>query len=111
MPLYWPHPNALVAIESFLICATTCSGLLVACRSLWALSALGWIYAPFDILVLAKLELNGGRTEYFVLCGLGVPSLRLLWGAVRNQQLYILRMYCKTSIFFKFPIVLYNHMT
>ena len=35
-----------------------------------------------------------------MLCGLGVPSLRLLWGAVQNRQLYIVRMYCKTFIFF-----------
>ena len=39
-----------------------------------------------------------------MLCGLGVPSLRSLWGAVRNQQLYILRMYCKGWISFNFSI-------
>ena len=37
-----------------------------------------------------------------MLGGLGVPSLRSLWGAVRNQQLYILRMYCKGCISFNF---------
>ena len=37
-----------------------------------------------------------------MLCGLGVPSLRSLWGAVRNRQLYILRMYCKSCISFNF---------
>ena len=39
-----------------------------------------------------------------MLCGLGVPSLRSLWGAVRNRQLYILRMYCKGWISFNFSI-------
>ena len=42
--------------------------------------------------------------KYYVLCGLGVPSLRSLWGAVRNRQLYILRMYCKGCISFNFSI-------
>ena len=32
---------------------------------------------------------------YFVLCGLNVPSLRLLWG---DPQLYILRACCKSGI-------------
>ena len=41
-------------------------------------------------------------------CGLGVPSLRSLWGAVRNRQLYILLMYCKSCISFNFSIVFYN---
>ena len=40
--------------------------------------------------------------EYYVLCGLGVPSLRSLSGAVQNRQLYILRMYCKSCISFNF---------
>ena len=35
-----------------------------------------------------------------MLCGLGVPSLRSFWDAVRNRQLYILRMYCRSSISF-----------
>ena len=39
-----------------------------------------------------------------MLCGLGVPSLRSLWGAVQNRQLYILRMYCKGWISFNFSI-------
>ena len=39
-----------------------------------------------------------------MLCGLGVPSLRSLWGAVRNRQLYTLRMYCKGWISFNFSI-------
>ena len=39
-----------------------------------------------------------------MLCGLSVPSLRLLWGAVRNRQLYILRMYCTGCISFNFSI-------
>ena len=43
-----------------------------------------------------------------MLCGLGVPSLRSLWGAVRNRQLYILRMYCKGWISFNFSIFFYN---
>ena len=46
----------------------------------------------------------GGHAEYYVLCGLGVPSLRSLWGAVRNRQLYILRMYCKGCMSFNFSI-------
>ena len=39
-----------------------------------------------------------------MLCGLRVPSLRSLWGAVRNRRLYILRMYCKGCISFNFSI-------
>ena len=39
-------------------------------------------------------------------CGLSVPSLR--WGAVRNRQLYILRMYCKSCISFNFSFFFYN---
>ena len=39
-----------------------------------------------------------------MLCGPGVPSLRSLWGAIRNWQLYILRMYCKGCKFFNFSI-------
>ena len=39
-----------------------------------------------------------------MLCGLGVPLLRSLWGAVRNRQLYILRMYYKGWISFNFSI-------
>ena len=39
-----------------------------------------------------------------MLCGPGVPSLRSLWGAIRNRQLYILRMYCKGWISFNFSI-------
>ena len=41
-----------------------------------------------------------------MLYGLGVPLLRSLWGAVRNWQLYILRMYCKSCISFSFSIFL-----
>ena len=37
-----------------------------------------------------------------MLCGLGVPSLRSLWGAVLNRQLYILRMCCKRCNSFNF---------
>ena len=51
--------------------------------------------------MLANSQLIGGHTEYNVLCGLGVPSLRSLWGAVRNR-LYILRTYCKSCISFNF---------
>ena len=54
--------------------------------------------------MLAESQLIGGHAEYYVLCGLGVPSLRSLWGAVRNRQLYILRMYCKGWISFNFSI-------
>ena len=36
--------------------------------------------------------------EDLVLCGLGVPLLRLLWSAIQNRQLYILRTYCKSGI-------------
>ena len=46
-----------------------------------------------------------------MLCGLGVPSLRSLWGAVRNHQLYILRMYCKGCISFNFSIFFIIYMT
>ena len=46
-----------------------------------------------------------------MLCGLGVPSLRSLWGAVRNRQLYILRMYCKGCISFSFSIFFIIYMT
>ena len=31
------------------------------------------------------------------------PSLRSLWGAAGNRQLYILHKHCKTCIFFQFP--------
>ena len=54
--------------------------------------------------MLAESQLIGGRTEYYVLCGPGVPSLRLLWGAIRNRQLYILHIYCKGWISFNFSI-------
>ena len=47
-------------------------------------------------------QLIGDHTEYLLLCGLGVPSVRSLWGAVRNPQLYILRTYCKSCISFNF---------
>ena len=43
-----------------------------------------------------------------MLCGLGVPALRSLWGAVQNRYLYILRMYCKSCISFNFLILIYN---
>ena len=36
--------------------------------------------------------------------GLGVPSLRLLWGALQNRQLYILHMDCKSCISLSFSI-------
>ena len=39
-----------------------------------------------------------------MLCGPSVSSLRSLWGAIRNRQLYMLRMYCKGCIFFNFSI-------
>ena len=55
---------------------------------------------------LTESQLIGGHTEYYVHCGLNVPSLRSLWGAVRNRQLYILRMYCKSCISFNFSIFL-----
>ena len=55
-------------------------------------------------LVLAESQLIGGHTEYLVLCGLDVPSLRLLWGAIWNRQLYILCRYYKSCILFKFSI-------
>ena len=52
------------------------------------------------------------HTEYLVFCGLGVPSLRLLWGAVRNRQWYILCAYCKSCIFFSnIRICFTNYMT
>ena len=54
--------------------------------------------------MLAESQLIGGHTEYYVLCEPGVPSLRSLWGAIRNRQLYILHMYCKGCISFKFSI-------
>ena len=44
MLLYWRHPTVLVATESVSICATACSGLRIACRSLQALSASEWIF-------------------------------------------------------------------
>ena len=44
-------------------------------------------------------------------CGLGILSLRLLWGAVRNWQLYILRMYCKGCISFNFSFFLIIYTT
>ena len=44
-----------------------------------------------------------------MLCGLGVPSLRSLCGAVRNRQLYILRMYCKGCISHNFSIFFIIH--
>ena len=59
-----------------------------------------------NCVILAESQLIGGHTEYYVLCGLGVPSLRSLWGAVRNRQLYILRMYCKGCISFIFQFFL-----
>ena len=61
--------------------------------------------------MLAESQLIGGHTEYYVLCGLGVPLLRSLWGAVWNRQLYILRMYCKGCISFKFSIFLIIYTT
>ena len=54
--------------------------------------------------MLAESQLIGRHAEYYVLCGPGVPSLRSLWGAIRNRQLYILRMYCKGCISFNFSI-------
>ena len=80
MLLHWPHPSALVVTESIAICTTACSGLCIASRSLRALSASQWIS--------------------LVLGGLSIPSLRSLWGAVRNWQLYILRTCCKSCFFF-----------
>ena len=53
----------------------------------------------FDSVILAESQPIGGHTEYLVLCGLGVPSLRSLWGVVWNRQLYILRTCCKSCIF------------
>ena len=48
-----------------------------------------------------------------VLCALWTrrPSLTSLWGAVRNRQLYILRMYCKGCISFNFSICLIIYTT
>ena len=46
-----------------------------------------------------------------MLCGLGVPLLRSLWGAIRNRQLYILRMYCKVCISFNFSILFIIYTT
>ena len=54
--------------------------------------------------ILAESQLIGGPAEYYVPYGLGFPSLRSLWGAVQNRQLYILRMYCKGCIPFSFSI-------
>ena len=56
--------------------------------------------------ILAVSELIGGHTEYVVHAALGVPSLRSLWGAVRNRQLYILLMYSKSCNSFNFSIFL-----
>ena len=88
---WWPQ-------RVIFICATACSSLCTtcktACRSLRRI-LVDILSAPFHILILAKSQLNGGHTEYFVVCGLGVPSLRSLWGAIRNRQLYILHTYCK----------------
>ena len=61
--------------------------------------------------MLAESQLIGGHAEYYVLCGPGVPSLRSLWGAIRNRQLYILRMYCKGCISFNFSIFFKVYMT
>ena len=63
---------------------------------------------PCETILLAESQLIGGHAEYYALFGLGVPSLRSLWGAVRNRQLYILRMYCKNCISFNFSIFSYN---
>ena len=53
----------------------------------------------------------GGHADYYVLCGLGVPSLRSPWGGVRNRQPYILRMYCNGCISFNFSISFIIHTT
>ena len=53
---------------------------------------------------MAESQLIGGHAEYYVFCGLGVPSLRSLWGDLRNGQLYILRIYCKGCISLNFSI-------
>ena len=39
--------------------------------------------------ILSMSPLISDHTEYLVLCGFGVPSLRPLWGVVRNRQVYI----------------------
>ena len=57
-----------------------------------------------NYVILAESQLIGGHAEYYVLCGPGVPLLRSLWGAIRNRQLYTLRMYCKGCISFNFSI-------
>ena len=49
-------------------------------------------------------------TEYLVLFGLSVPLLRSLWGAVRNRQLYILRMYSKNCIFPQFSFFFFKEL-
>ena len=64
-----------------------------------------------NYVTLAASQLIGGHAEYYVLCELGVPSLRSIWGAVRNRQLYILRMYCKGWISFNFSIFLIIYTT
>ena len=61
--------------------------------------------------LLAESQLIGGHTQYYVLCGLGVPSLRSLWGVVRNRQLYVLRMYRKNCISFNFSFLFFNNLT
>ena len=35
---------------------------------------------------IGPVLLIGGHTKYFVLCGLGIPSIRSLWGAVQTGK-------------------------
>ena len=46
---------------------------------------------PRHIVIQTELQLMGDHIEYFVPFGLGIPSLRLLWGALQNRQLYTLQ--------------------
>ena len=65
----------------------------------------------YNYVILAESQLVGGHTEYYVLCGLGVPSLRSLWGAVRNRQLqYIAHVLPKLHFFqfFNFFLIIYT---
>ena len=95
MLLYWPHTIALVAynggtsvghgpVRTLFLGLILCLVQMTPCETM--------LYWPSP----------NCRTERYALCGLGVPSLRSLWGAVRNGQLYILRMYCKSCIYFNF---------
>ena len=60
---------------------------LVVTTSSWVQK--GW--NVYTYCYIGRVSLIGGHTECFVFCGLGIPSLRSLWGAVRNWQVYIVQ--------------------